>query len=92
MSNESRQSGSSNTWVEYDDDQASTPVVCSDCGWTGPIYATKIILNFRERVLAGEIVPAGECPKCGALAHLKKKDPIIKMDGNVLTIILPDKS
>lgn len=45
-------------------------VICSDCGWTGTAEDTDEISHFEERVAPGEICPAGECKRCGALAHL----------------------
>lgn len=43
---------------------------CGNCDWTGPESALQPIQHLSERVSAGETMPAGECPKCGALAHL----------------------
>ena len=49
---------------------------CNDagCGWKGPArdLGCQIaqVEDFFERVAPGEIVPVGECPECGALAHL----------------------
>ena len=51
-------------------DPDAVAVACSDCGWQGKATDTHIIEDFQERVSPGEIVPAGECPECGALAHL----------------------
>lgn len=48
-------------------------VKCGDCQWTGKGEDLAVMLEFEGRVSAGEIVPAGECPKCGALAHLAKR-------------------
>ncbi len=47
----------------------SAPCECSDCSWKGPASMTLPISDFQERVSPGEIVPVGECPKCGCLAH-----------------------
>lgn len=43
---------------------------CQNCDWTGPFDDTLSIVDVEHRVTPGEIVPAGECPKCGSLAHL----------------------
>jgi hypothetical protein len=47
---------------------------CGNCEWIGPMNELGCQLDqipdFFERVDVGEICPAGECPKCGALAHL----------------------
>jgi hypothetical protein len=45
-------------------------VACEDCGWKGTARELGSISDFAERVFPGEICPAGECPDCGALAHL----------------------
>ncbi len=44
---------------------------CLDCDWHGPVCKTNAIQDIYERVEAGETMPAGECPSCGALAHLR---------------------
>lgn len=46
---------------------------CDGCGWTGRFNSLKDMADFWTRVSAGESVPAGECPKCGALCHPVKK-------------------
>lgn len=46
------------------------PCSCQDCDWQGPASALLMVASVEERITAGEIVPAGECPECGALAHL----------------------
>ena len=43
---------------------------CQNCDWQGVADDLDAIADFDERVAPGEICPAGECPKCGALAHL----------------------
>lgn len=43
---------------------------CGDCGWSGSANRTGWIRNLPERVAPGETMPAGECPRCGALAYL----------------------
>ncbi len=45
-------------------------VECGNCGWTGVGEDLKLMSDFEERVAAGEVCPAGQCPECGALAHL----------------------
>lgn len=45
-------------------------VACADCDWTGNEEECNPIQHISERVGAGEIMPAGECPECGAVAHL----------------------
>lgn len=45
-------------------------VECQNCDWTGTGADLDLISDFENRVVAGEIVPAGQCPVCCALAHL----------------------
>ena len=49
-------------------------VKCSDCEWFGDMDDCNVIKHFHERVSPGEICPAGECPECGALAHIDDDD------------------
>ena len=48
------------------------PVSCQNCDWKGTEAKTKAMdmLTIFERVSPGEIMPAGDCPECGACAHL----------------------
>lgn len=52
----------------------STQARCENCGWAGDIGSLGRDLwetpDLNERLSPGETVPAGECPKCGTLAHL----------------------
>ena len=45
---------------------------CQDCGWRGPVEDTKEFRNLHERVLPGDVMPAGDCPVegCGGAAML----------------------
>ena len=47
-----------------------TRVACDDCNWKGQAGELDAISDFSERVSPGELCPAGECPSCGALAHV----------------------
>lgn len=49
-------------------------VTCSDCHWRGFAHELRTIKNFNLRVRAGEICPAGECPRCHELAYLLDKN------------------
>jgi len=49
-------------------------VACQDCDWTGTESQCKEIDDFHERVSAGEIMPYGQCPECGALCHAEAPD------------------
>lgn len=42
---------------------------CQNCVWTGSQVDCKPIENLTQRVAVGEPMPAGQCPKCGALCH-----------------------
>ena len=48
------------------------PVTCENCGWKGTVSHTEPIAprHLPERVLPGDVMPAGECPECGANAML----------------------
>jgi hypothetical protein len=50
------------------DDQ--TPVECGDCDWTGSACDLDGISDYEQRVAPGEPTPAGQCPKCAALAYI----------------------
>lgn len=41
--------------------------------WTGEQEQCKEVKDISMRVSAGEIMPAGECPECGALCHPREK-------------------
>ena len=45
---------------------------CQSCSWTGPVEDTKELRDVRDRVLPGDVMPAGECPEegCGGAAML----------------------
>ena len=48
-------------------------VVCGNCDWTGEQEQCKEVKDISMRVSAGEIMPAGECPECGALCNPREK-------------------
>ena len=45
---------------------------CQSCGWTGRVEETRELRDVWDRVLPGDVMPAGECPEegCGAAAML----------------------
>lgn len=45
---------------------------CQNCDWQGSVDKAEPIHDFWSRVAPGEIMPAGDCPECGALVHLIK--------------------
>ena len=51
------------------------PVTCQNCGWKGTVGQCEPIAPryLPERVPAGDVMPAGECPECGASAMLDKR-------------------
>ncbi len=51
------------------------PVYCQDCDWHGEVEGLEEMMDVQERIFPGEVVPAGECPMCGALAHLVDGGP-----------------
>lgn len=53
-------------------------VACGNCLWIGRESECNPITDVTERVMPGEIMPAGECPECGAVTHAiatKPDDP-----------------
>lgn len=47
---------------------------CEECGWTGTEGEMGELEAANERVLSGELMPAGECPECGALIEVADED------------------
>jgi hypothetical protein len=47
---------------------------CGNCGWIGALSETSETHDFWSRVNPGETMPAGDCPKCGALAFVDDED------------------
>lgn len=60
----------------------NTKVECADCDWTGTGADLDFMPDFEDRVTAGEIAPAGQCPECGCLAH------VVEQCGDSTTISL----
>jgi hypothetical protein len=47
---------------------------CQNCDWKGTEdEVVPEIKDLWQRVEAGEIMPVGECPECGALCHFAEK-------------------
>ena len=63
---------------------------CQYCGWNGPADRCGPLKNAWERVEPGDVMPAGECPKCNASALLDetRHEPCIK----VLTTLVPERA
>lgn len=47
----------------------ATACRCDNCDWTGPASGLDDISDVQERLDPGGVVPAGQCPACGALAY-----------------------
>lgn len=45
-------------------------VSCGNCEWRGDQDEAEPYRDFWSRVSPGEVMPAGDCPKCGAFVHL----------------------
>ena len=58
------------------------PVTCQDCAWKGTVGQCEPIAPryLPERVPAGDAMPAGECPECGASAMLDQPEPCIRIE------------
>ena len=63
---------------------------CQYCGWNGPADRCGPLKNAWERVEPGDVMPAGECPKCNASALLDetRHEPCIK----VSTTLVPERA
>ncbi len=63
---------------------------CQYCGWNGPADRCGPLKNAWERVEPGDVMPAGECPKCNASALLDetRHGPCIK----VHTTLAPERA
>ena len=54
----------------------SRRVECGDCDWTGTEDDIDLgsVEDLLQRIDPGSEVPAGECPKCGALCYVLRSD------------------
>jgi hypothetical protein len=60
----------------YPGDATFIECVNEDCGWSSDdIFAVRLrdVDDLAERIDPGELVPAGECPKCGWLVYLGRE-------------------
>jgi len=63
---------------------------CANCGKAWPESALREIplRSIPERVAAGEVMPYGECPTCGALCHnpsgLLESAPVLYQESKAL--------
>lgn len=59
------------------DYEGQTVYECPECDWTGTmdtINGLHHVHHIQERIEAGELVPAGCCPDCGALISVADRD------------------
>jgi predicted RNA-binding Zn-ribbon protein involved in translation (DUF1610 family) len=53
----------------------SEPFICHECGFeTDDPVDLSPLRNHDERVMPGEIEPAGECPHCGGIVQCPDTD------------------
>ena len=57
----------------------SPSATCQDCAWQGPVEQCGPLENACERVQPGDLMPAGECPKCNASALLDEHEPQLRV-------------
>ena len=67
-------------------------VTCQDCGWKGTVAHCEPIAPryLPGRVPAGDVMPAGQCPECGASAVLDpdRPEPCIE----IVTVTAPERA
>ena len=64
---------------------------CRDCGWTGPAGHTRELRDFWDRVLPGDVMPAGQCPvlSCAGLAMLDEdREPVVDLRPEMEALML----
>ena len=68
------------------------PVTCQNCSWKGTVRQTEPLAprHLPERVLPGDVMPAGDCPECGASAMLDPDtaDPTLR----IVTVRNPEQA
>ena len=52
-------------------EEPGRPVVCQNCEWAGGENECDEMRDVWSRVEPGDVMPAGDCPKCGAAAMLQ---------------------
>lgn len=61
------------SWLWISDSDTGEPTAqCQNCKAAWLIERLNPIKDIHQRVAPGEIMPAGECPRCGALCHIQK--------------------
>ena len=59
--------------MKHWDDKAVA--VCDNCLLSCSVASLDPIVDLGQRLDAGGVVPAGQCPACGALSYLKSEQP-----------------
>jgi hypothetical protein len=54
---------------------AAAIAVCDNCLLSCSVASLDPIVDLGQRLDAGGVVPAGQCPACGALSYLRSEDP-----------------
>ena len=57
------------TITDLHDESSDRAVSCQNCEWEGEEHEVGGIADLLARISPGELVPVGECPKCGSLCH-----------------------
>ena len=52
----------------------TTIYTCDECDWAGTQFDMNPIDDVHQRVEPGELMPAGQCPRCGALLGVDDAD------------------
>ena len=60
--------------------EPQTLVSCQNCSWTGLASHLHAIRDLATRIAPGETVLAGQCPDCGALAHLDAPQSSVSLE------------
>ena len=53
-------------------DKPNAMCQCDNCGHECRAKKLDMITDIQERLDPGFVVPAGQCPECGALSYLKR--------------------
>ena len=65
---------------------------CNNCLANWKTHELRPIKDVFDRIAPGEIVPAGECPDCGALCHLVQppKRVVVNIHGGLVQDVYSD--
>lgn len=66
---------------------------CDNCGWTGRMSQVEEMRDFWSRIDVGGVMPAGECPECGAFAYVMQPPPrvVVLMRGGCVESIAAER-